>query len=58
MYSYQGDIPNYRMKAFMIQDMQLKIFMCSVGEEAELCFYLYHKEGRYVSEEYPSYNSI
>eukprot|EP00026_Physarum_polycephalum_P000045 Phypoly_transcript_00045.p1 GENE.Phypoly_transcript_00045~~Phypoly_transcript_00045.p1 ORF type:complete len:1883 (+),score=230.21 Phypoly_transcript_00045:40-5688(+) len=32
--------------------MQLKIFMCSVGEEAELCFYLYHKDGRRVSEEH------
>ena len=38
----------------MMEDMQLKIFMCSVGEEAELCFYLYHRDGRHVSEEYVS----
>ena len=43
--------PSVRSK-LINADMQLKIFMCSVGEEAELCFSLYHKEGRQVSEEY------
>ncbi len=34
--------------------MQLKIFMCSVGEEAELRFSIFHKGdgGKQVSEEY------
>lgn len=39
---------------FSVVDMQLKIFMCSVGEEAELYFSLYHKENKYISEEYPN----